>query len=533
MTSITKQRLITGALSALLALFGAVGITHAASTISTNIATDGTLAVTGASTLTGNVTAAGTLAVTGASTLTGNVTAEGTLAVTGASTLTGAVTTVAAATVGTDLTVTSGARVGTGSTGGHITALADDSLFVEGQSEFDGIAWFDGSLRASSTLMVTGVSTHGGNVLSDTDSTDSLGVTGTRWASTFSDNFTGETITLDGLTGVNVLTVTNDVADALSIVDSSGDLIVFDTTAGSEAITITPDTTVSGDLTVSGTFSPTQTAATSFAVTNGITVGAEYGLDAVAGGPLNIGTTTATTINIGRSGQVAALLGDATVAGTLTVTGASQLSSTIAVTNGITVGAEYGLDAVAGGPLNIGTTTATTINIGRSGQVAALLGDATVAGTLTVTGTSQLNSTLTVGVDDTGYDVTLFGATAGKRLLWDESADLLDVLGTASTTNLVVGGDGTSLSGIHKAQITDGSEGWNPDGLTNSFTIVPATATHVAAIAVTSFIGVSLDGATTASSTCAVADVTAATNFVVKCAVDIDEGANLNYVIIN
>lgn len=55
-----------------------------------------------------------------------------------------------------DVTITSGGRVGTGSTGTHVTALADDSLFVEGQAEFDGIVWFDASLRASSTLFVDG-----------------------------------------------------------------------------------------------------------------------------------------------------------------------------------------------------------------------------------------------------------------------------------------------------------------------------------------------------------------------------------------
>ena len=44
-------------------------------------------------------------------------------------------------------------------------------------------------------------------------------------------------------------------------------------------------------------------------------------------------------------------------------------------------------------------------------------------GNLTVTGASQLNSTLTVGVDDTGYDVKFFGATASSYMLWDESAD--------------------------------------------------------------------------------------------------------------
>ena len=37
----------------------------------------------------------------------------------------------------------------------------------------------------------------------------------------------------------------------------------------------------------------------------------------------------------------------------------------------------------------------------------------------------QLNSILTVGVDDTGHDVKFFGATSGKYLLWDESEDQL------------------------------------------------------------------------------------------------------------
>ena len=52
--------------------------------------------------------------------------------------------TTAAVTVGTDLTVTSGARIGTGSTPDSFTALADDSLFVEGQLEVDGASRFDG-----------------------------------------------------------------------------------------------------------------------------------------------------------------------------------------------------------------------------------------------------------------------------------------------------------------------------------------------------------------------------------------------------
>jgi len=49
-------------------------------------------------------------------------------------------------TIGTDLTVTSGARIGTGTGSTHITELGDGTLFVEGDAEFDGTAYFDKNL---------------------------------------------------------------------------------------------------------------------------------------------------------------------------------------------------------------------------------------------------------------------------------------------------------------------------------------------------------------------------------------------------
>ena len=79
-------------------LFIAVSV-GAATTISTNITTGGTLSVTGASTLTGNVTAAGTLGVTGLTTmvyasstgqsLTGNIQVAGNILANGYATTTG------------------------------------------------------------------------------------------------------------------------------------------------------------------------------------------------------------------------------------------------------------------------------------------------------------------------------------------------------------------------------------------------------------------------------------------------------------
>ncbi len=65
-----------------------------------------------------------------------------------------------------------------------------------------------------------------------------------------------------------------------------------------------------------------------------------YGLDST-GAVLNIGTTTATTINIGSTGATVAIRGNLTIPGA------------------------YSIDAVTG-VLNIGTSTATAINIGKA-----------------------------------------------------------------------------------------------------------------------------------------------------------------------
>mgnify|MGYP001335758424 CR=1 FL=1 len=56
----------------------------------------------------------------------------------------------------------------------------------------------------------------------------------------------------------------------------------------------------------------------------------------------------------------------------------------------------------------------------------------TSLGTVTINGAMQLDNTLTVGEDDTGYDVKFFGATSGQYMLWDQSADELVLSGDTS-----------------------------------------------------------------------------------------------------
>ena len=79
---------------------------------------------------------------------------------------------------------------------------------------------------------------------------------------------------------------------------------------------------------------------------------------------------------------------------------------------------------------------ATVLSIATGTTTVAFAGDIDVDGTtnldaVDIDGAVQLDSTFTVGVDDTGYDVKFFGATSGSYMLWDESVDDLILAGAS------------------------------------------------------------------------------------------------------
>jgi hypothetical protein len=93
--------------------------------------------------------------------------------------------------------------------------------------------------------------------------------------------------------------------------------------------------------------------------------------------------------------------------------------------------------------VNIATAGTRTLNIG--------INDGTDLTTITSKGNITNTGTLTVGVDDTGYDVKFFGASAGAYMEWDESADQLRIVGpsadaTTSTGKLLLA---TALTDIN------------------------------------------------------------------------------------
>jgi DUF2075 family protein len=93
-----------------------------------------------------------------------------------------------------------------------------------------------------------------------------------------------------------------------------------------------------------------------------------------------------------------------------------------------------------------GDTTGKYVQWDASADTLNIVGTTAITGAPTITGNTQLTGTVTVGVDDTGHDVKMFGATSGAYMLWDESADELKLVGGASTNmqgTLTVGVDDT------------------------------------------------------------------------------------------
>jgi len=116
--------------------------------------------------------------------------------------------------------------------------------------------------------------------------------------------------------------------------------------------------------------------------------------------------------------------------------------------------------------------TATNSSEVFSGTEAKLIaGELDVSGNIDVDGTTnldavdidgavQIDNTVTVGVDDTGYDVKFFGATASAYMLWDESEDDLILAGAARVVvpdgQLVLGSTAVSSTAA-ELNIIDGN----------------------------------------------------------------------------
>ncbi len=224
--------------------------------------------------------------------------------------------------------------------------------------------------------------------------------------------------------GTYDFTLKNDAADALSIKDSAGDLVVFKTSIGAQTVTITPATTITGALTASAGI--------------GVTTG---GIEVTAGGV----TITAGGIEVVAGGATVTAGGLTVAADGITVTGDSTITGGLTVTGSLT----WGGATTIGESLTVDELILDTDGVALAGTVCGLWRDNAGDASLQAVTGKEIKFLIASTVEmQIGGTETIINEGSGDRNFRVESANLAYALYVDGGKDCVVVGDNTDISDV-------------------------------------------------------------------------------------
>jgi hypothetical protein len=286
-----------------------------------------------------------------------------------------------------------------------------DIVDIDGAVNMATTALVTGVLTTTATQVATGGITSGSDIISDTDSTDSLGSTGVRWLKGWFDTLTAGTLTV----GSGSVT---DSSGAISFGDENLTTTGIVTAAGTSVFT---NLDISGDIDVDGT-------------TNLDVVDIDGAVDMASTLQVDSAATFSSTINTNNDVVIAK---SSTGVPSLTLSGFAGASSPYSIIN------FYNSDGSQQGPNNAAQIKALAINSDGSGGSLDFH-------TSTGTGTEGADATKKVTIGGGGAFTTF--PSAGQPTTFNEDGVDADfrVESDTSTHALFVDG-GTSRVGINKA----------------------------------------------------------------------------------
>ena len=310
---------------------------------------------------------------------------------------------------------------------------ADPDVEFDGYVRFDGTTEFDGAVDLDSTLDVAGLT----DFQDDVHVYGDLQVTGSTYVAGNLEVL-GTTTTVDSTTvqiGDNILELNTAAAAA------DAGIYVYDTTEADQTGSILWDRTGNwwkGGIKDSEYRLPEQAAVGNLTEDRLVIADANGRLESSA----NV-TDNGTNISFNNKDLVLVNKLQGVDANTFVDLG----DSTKVVTKG-------GVQPSAHNADDLGITGTRYKNLWLQGN-ADLEGDIDVNGTanldaVDIDGATQIDAAVTVGVNDIGYDVKFFGATAGQHLLWNQATDELVLAGDSKLSfhdqgggeNIIASADG-------------------------------------------------------------------------------------------